>query len=283
MVTVILPTYNRRQQLPRAVQSVLEQTYRDWELIIVDDGSQDGTGRTVGAFRDRRIRYLYQRHSGVSRARNTGILCSNRPWVSFLDSDDYWHPEKLRRQLEELSRQPLYPVAYTDEIWIRRGKRVNPKKKHRKYGGWIYHHCLPLCIISPSSVMLHRRVLEQVGLFRTDFPVCEDYELWLRVTSRYPVLYLPEKLVVKVGGHGDQLSRSRWGMDNYRLKALQLAYRSGSLTHQQKLWTAGEIVKKARILLPGYAKRGKQQAVRRFRRIIRTWTRRSVWPHPPKG
>ena len=176
---------------------------------------------------DPRIRHFYQEQRGVSAARNAGIGMSRYPWICFLDSDDQWRPAKLHRQLEELECYPHYQVVYTDEIWIRRGKRVNPRKIHRKYSGWIYHRCLPLCIISPSSILLHRSILEREGLFDETFPVCEDYEMWLRISSRQPILFLEEPLIVKVGGHPDQLSQSRWGLDRYRLQALVKIYSSG--------------------------------------------------------
>ena len=272
MVSIIIPTFNRRQFLERAIQSVLEQTFQDWELIVVDDGSQDESRQAVQDLHDDRIHYLYQAHSGVSAARNAGIRLARHPWICFLDSDDHWKPAKLHRQLQELERRPQYQVIYTDETWIRRGRGVNPRKIHRKYSGWIYHRCLPLCIISPSSVLLHRGILEREGLFDEDFPVCEDYEMWLRISSRQPILFLDEPLIVKVGGHPDQLSRSLWGLDRYRVQALTKIYSSSRLTPQQKFWTAGQIVEKLTILATGFANRGKSREAAIYRRMIQDWS-----------
>ena len=272
MISIILPTFNRHPFLGLAIQSVLEQTFQDWELIVVDDGSQDESRQVIQALPDDRIHYFYQEHSGVSAARNAGIRRARHPWICFLDSDDYWKPAKLQRQLQELERRPQYQVIYTDETWIRRGRRVNPRKIHRKYSGWIYHRCLPLCIISPSSVLLHRSILEREGLFDEDFPVCEDYEMWLRISSRQPIFFLDEPLIVKVGGHPDQLSHSLWGLDRYRVQALIKIYSSSRLTPQQKFWTAGQIVEKLTILATGFANRGKSREAERYRRMIRDWS-----------
>ena len=267
MVSVIIPTYNRREFLAQAVASVRAQTFQDWELIVVDDGSDDGSDEMLESLDDPRIRLIRQPRQGVSAARNRGIRASRHPWIALLDSDDQWQPSKLECQINALKTAPEYRLIHSDEIWIRRGRRVNPKKIHRKYGGWIYHRCLPLCVISPSSVLLQRSLLDEVGCFDEEYPVCEDYELWLRICCRYPVLFLDESLTIKYGGHSDQLSRSRWGLDRYRLQALLKTYRSGCLTPQQKAWTAIEIVRKAEILATGFGRRGKSEEAGHYRRI----------------
>ncbi len=270
-VSIIVPTFDRAPVLGRAIQSVLSQTYANWELHVVDDGSNDTTGTEVTGLDDPRVHYMRIEHSGVSAARNAGIRCARHPWVAFLDSDDYWQPRKLERELEELDRNPSYPVVYTNEIWIRRGVRVNQKNRHRKYSGWVFTRCLPLCIISPSSVLLDREILVQCGLFDETLPVCEDYDLWLRVAARFPVLFVDEPLIVKTGGHDDQLSKSLWGMDRYRLQALMNVYQSPWLTPDQRRATAREIMEKARILETGFAKRGKPEEAALYRRIGRDW------------
>ncbi|MFQ5737999.1 MAG: glycosyltransferase family 2 protein [Acidobacteriota bacterium] len=273
MISIILPTYNRRELLVEAIHSILKQRFQDWELIVVDDGSTDQTQQLVRSLREDRIRCLYQPHKGVSAARNAGIEQARFPWITFLDSDDCWRPAKLQRQLEELERCPAYRVVHSDEIWIRRGRRVNPRKIHRKYGGWIYHRCLPLCTISPSSVLLHRTVLQEYGVFDETYPVCEDYELWLRLSAQLPILFLDEPLVVKQGGHAGQLSKSRWGLDRYRVRALIKTYRTLQLTPSQRVWTAAEIVRKATILCSGFQKRNKVEEAQCYRSIVRTWKR----------
>ena len=164
------------------MESVLGQTFGDIELLVVDDGSTDGTRDILGTFRDPRLRVVPTAHRGVCHARNTAISVARGEWLAFLDSDDEWLPHKIEAQWEVLGRWPQLKIIHTEEIWIRRGIRVNPKKKHAKSGGWIFQQCLPLCLISPSTVMVHRQVLERVGSFDPQMIVCEDYDLWLRIT-----------------------------------------------------------------------------------------------------
>ena len=179
-VSAIIPTYNRKAFVLEAIESVLAQTYKDYELIVVDDGSDDGTAEALKQYGER-IRYVYQRHGGVSTGRNRGLELARGEFIAFLDSDDLWLPKKLQMQVAFMDANPQAQICYTDEIWIRRGVRVNPRKKHAKYSGWIYPYCLPLCIISPSSALMRRDIFAEVGSFDPAFPVCEDYDLWLRV------------------------------------------------------------------------------------------------------
>ncbi|MCK9484616.1 MAG: glycosyltransferase [Candidatus Marinimicrobia bacterium] len=251
-ISVIIPTYNREASLGRAIESVLNQTYRNFELIVIDDGSTDDTSRIIRTHK-KRIRYYSQLHSGVSSARNLGLEKSEGTWVAFLDSDDYWLPQKLARQMECLAENPQWLVMQTDEKWIRRGVAVNPMKKHRKYSGWIFPQCLPLCIVSPSAVIVHQKVFNDVGVFDASLPVCEDYDLWLRIALKYEIGLLPEKLIVKTGGHADQLSRKYWGMDRYRVLALEKILQA-DLTPRQTELVLDEIIKKLTILSAGRAK-----------------------------
>ena len=273
-VSVVIPTHNRRKSLTRAVDSVQAQTVRDWELLIVDDGSSDGTYRDWSEPGDPRIRYLRTEHRGVSAARNLGIRESRFPWISFLDSDDTWLPKKLETQLSALESHSGYLAVHSDEIWIRRGRRVNPKKIHRKYGGWVYRYSLPRCVISPSSILLSRELLDRCGAFDESFPVCEDYELWLRMFARYPICFVDRPLLVKTGGHADQLSRSTWGLDRFRVRAMVKTVESGILSHQQEAWTAAEIVRKSEILAGGCEKHGRTEMARYYRGLAAFWNER---------
>ncbi|MGB7490221.1 MAG: glycosyltransferase family A protein, partial [Thermoanaerobaculia bacterium] len=193
-VSVVIPTFDRASVLARAVDSVVAQTHSPAEVIVVDDGSTDDTAELV----ERRfpsVRLLRQENRGVSAARNRGIEASGGEWIALLDSDDEWRPSKLERQMSGLEERPELRVCHTDEIWIRQGRRVNPRQIHAKHGGWIFEHCLPLCAMSPSSILIHRSIFEVVGMFDEELPACEDYDLWLRICSRYPVLYVDEPLV----------------------------------------------------------------------------------------
>ncbi|MES9888132.1 MAG: glycosyltransferase family A protein, partial [Candidatus Sedimenticola sp. 6PFRAG1] len=227
-ISVVIPTHNRATVLERALASVLTQTHPAMEVIVVDDGSEDRT-RELLAQKFPSVRYLHQPNQGVSSARNLGIANARGDWIAFLDSDDEWLPGKLQAQKELLSNHPDIRICHTEEIWIRDGKRVNQMKKHTKQGGVIFRHCLPLCVISPSSVMIHRDVFEQVGVFDESLPACEDYDLWLRICARYPVAFIEQPQINKYGGHDDQLSRRHWGMDRFRLQALEKIIVSGEI------------------------------------------------------
>jgi glycosyltransferase involved in cell wall biosynthesis len=216
MISAIIPTFNRAAFLREAIDSVLAQTEKDIELIVVDDGSTDDTRALVAEYGDR-LCYVFQPNAGASAARNRGIGCAAGKFITFLDSDDLWLPRKLARQMEWMAAHPNLLLCYTDEIWIRRGVRVNQRNIHAKSGGWIYPLCLPRCIISPSSVLMRRELFDEVGLFDERLPVCEDYDLWLRVASRFEVGFIPQPLIVKQGGHRPALQRE-WGIDRCRMR-----------------------------------------------------------------
>lgn len=270
MISVIIPTYNRAEFLEGAIQSVLDQDYfvkhPDFELLVVDDGSQDSTRDLVKQF-GTAVRYLYQSNRGVSSARNKGLEVTSGEFVAFLDSDDLWKPQKLSRQMAFMVAHPEAVCSCTEEIWIRREKFVNPKNKHRKYSGWVFDKFLPLCLLSLSSALFRRRIFAEIGSFDEELPACEDYDLGLRLAHSYPVDFMPEPLIVKRGGHGDQLSRKYWGMDRFRvtaiLKALQL-----DLSPQERAWALAELQKKCRVLILGSQKRGKQDLAQAYMKIL---------------
>jgi len=267
-ISVVIPTFNRAHVISRALNSVLAQTLRPLEVLVIDDGSTDATKALLHSrYADEtfpEVRLLACPQRGVSAARNHGINASSGQWIALLDSDDAWAPEKLEHQRRALQRSPELKICHTDEIWIRDGKRVNQMKKHAKRGGWIFNECLPLCCISPSSVIIHRSIFDDVGLFDEDLPVCEDYDLWLRVTSRYPVLLVDEKLTIKYGGHPDQLSRKLWGMDRFRLDALEKVLASGYLDEEMRKAAETTLRSKLEIYLQGARKRGRMSEVRAY-------------------
>lgn len=258
-VTVIIPTFNRAHKIPRAIASVLYQTFADYEILVVDDGSEDGTHEVLTRFRSHVEWITHSKNLGVSAARNTGIRESHSPLIAFLDSDDYWLPDKLAAQVSFFSEHPEAVACQTEELWVRRGVRVNPMKKHFKPSGEIFEPSLKLCLVSPSAVVVKRSLLEEVGVFDEDFPVCEDYDLWLRVSWKYPVELIPEPLVIKEGGAPDQLSRSVQGMDRYRIKAIGRLLASGCLSNKQAEAAIREIRFKCRVYGNGCIKRGKKE------------------------
>jgi len=231
-VSVIIPTYNRLQSLKSAINSVLEQTYKDYEIIVVDDGSTDGTTDYITRFPF--IRYLYQPNKGVSCSRNRGLSIAKGKYISFLDSDDIWKKDKLKKQVSILEQNPEIKACYTNETWIKNGKNFNQHKKHQKYSGWIFEKTLPLCIISPSSIMLKKELFSTIGEFDEDLAVCEDYDLWIRLTAHHQVYYIDDPLIIKNGGHKDQLSKKHWGMDRFRTYALEKILNTNISSNQRK-------------------------------------------------
>ncbi len=268
LVSVIIPTFNRGYCLEESIRSVLEQSFIDFELVVVDDGSTDNTSELVRRFPAVKLIRLEEKNRGVSFARNRGVVEAQGDWVGFLDSDDLWEQGKLATQVKWIERHPDLQMVYTDEIWIRNGVRVNPMNKHRKYSGDIFRYCLPLCIVSPSSVLLRAKVLSEVGGFDESMPVCEDYDLWLRIAKRYPFYFIEEKLIVKRGGHEDQLSRKYWGMDRWRVYALEKLLKENRLDEEQRDLVVTMLIEKCEILINGFGKRGKNSEKEYYRNLV---------------
>ena len=269
-ISVIIPTYNRAAVFERAVSSVLEQTWSDLEVILVDDGSEDDTLHRSTVVKDTRLRIFEQENKGVSAARNLGIRHARGKYIALLDSDDYWLPPKLERQLAFM-RQGGFHISQTDEIWMRNGRRVNPKYKHAKFAGWFFERSLALCLISPSCVMFSREYWETVGPFDESLPACEDYDLWLRTGPCFPVGLLPESLVVKTGGNPDQLSGKIIGLDLYRMYAMGHLLQREVLAPDAAKFTVDMLRSKALLYMQGCLKRGREIEALRIRDMVRQW------------
>jgi glycosyltransferase involved in cell wall biosynthesis len=261
-ISVIITTFNRAAMVTEAVESVLAQEMTDFELIVIDDGSTDETEERLSIYGSR-LKYYQQENAGVSAARNHGLEFSRAPLVTFLDSDDLWLPAKLQIQHKYMRENPEIQICQTEEIWWRNGRRVNPKKHHRKPSGDIFQRSLDLCLVSPSAVMVKGSLLKKVGYFDEELPAAEDYDLWLRVSMEYPVPLLPSPLVIKRGGHSDQLS-ARSGIDRYRIKALVKLLKGGRLSTQQYKWTWQVLRRKCLIYGQGCIKRGRVEEGERY-------------------
>jgi glycosyltransferase involved in cell wall biosynthesis len=273
MISVIIPTYNRATYLKEALESVLAQNYwtdrphvGNFELLVVDDGSTDRTREVVGQFGGM-VSYHFQAHVGVSSARNLGLRLAKGDYIGFLDSDDLWKRDKIQVQMSLFKAFPQARVCYTEEVWIRNGRHLNPANKHRKYSGWIFDKVLPLCLLSLSSALFRREVFEEIGNFDETFPACEDYDFGIRLAHRYPVHLVTNPLIIKRGGHPDQLSRLYWGMDRFRIQALEKALCLG-LTSEQERLVREEIVKKSRILVKGFENRRNPGEAGKYRGLI---------------
>ena len=270
-ISVVIPTLNRINTLQRALDSVINQTYKPAEIIVVDNGSSDGTLKFL---REQypKITILTENKIGVSSARNKGIKQSINQWIALLDSDDAWHPRKLEIQTSMLdSALKEYNLIHTDEVWFRNNKHINQMKKHKKQGGYIFERCLSLCCISPSSVLFKKNILDKVGLFDESLPVCEDYDMWLKICSSEEVLFAQDKLTYKYGGHKDQLSKSYWGMDRFRIKSIENIIKNFDLTYKQKKQAKKELIKKLKIIINGAFKRNNLSIVNEFSTKLEYW------------
>ncbi|MFC1834664.1 glycosyltransferase family 2 protein [Thermodesulfobacteriota bacterium] len=270
LVSVIIPTYNRAEQLDRAVKSVFNQTFKDFELIVVDDGSTDNSAETLNRY-DGLVRCIRQENRGVSSARNLGISDARGDILAFLDSDDEWLPEKLARQLELLRESNPFFICHTDEVWIRDGARIPQKKQHRKQGGRFFPRALRLCLISPSSVIITRCLLDRVGWFDEDLIAAEDYDLWLRITAFHHVDFVPKPLVIKHGGHPDQLSRTVPSIDRFRIKAIEKTLANPELNPDHREAAIMELMRKCEIFASGCYKRGKKTEAKHYRELARSY------------
>tara|TARA_B100001175_G_scaffold55204_1_gene44255 strand:- start:1982 stop:2842 length:861 start_codon:yes stop_codon:yes gene_type:complete len=270
-ISIVIPTFNRIGSLPRALDSALNQTYQPSEIIVVDNGSSDGTTKLL---RERypSIRLLIEKKLGVSAARNKGIRYSKFQWIALLDSDDAWDKTKLEKQKNALaSSQDQFRLVHTDEIWIRNGNKFNQMKKHQKFGGDIFNNCLSLCCISPSSVLINKNIFKEVGYFDESLPVCEDYDLWLKICSQEKILFINQKLTLKYGGHKDQLSKTYWGMDRFRIKSLENLILNYKLKPDQKINAIKTIVKKLKIIVNGAYKRNNSSIINKYEEKLFYW------------
>lgn len=268
LISVIIPTFNRISTLPRALESVFSQDFFEskvkFEVIVVDDGSTDATSDYINHrwLEDNpntgsALTLIQQSNAGVSAARNAGLNRAKGEWVALLDSDDQWLPHKLSRQFDLISQTDL-KVCHTEEIWIRNGVRVNQMNKHKKSGGDVFQQSLGMCAMSPSSILLHKSVFDLVGVFDESLPACEDYDLWLKISAHYQVAFVQEACIKKYGGHSDQLSRAFWGMDRFRVLALENVLKplnSGvHISAKQQKSVLAMLKKKNQILLNGAKK-----------------------------
>jgi len=256
--------------LKEAVASVEAQTLAraGRELLVVDDGSSDGTWDWLNGQPPSRLRaFRHGQRRGPSAARNRGVQEARGEYVAFLDSDDLFLPTKLERQLELLERDRRLVLCHSNEVWIRDGRELRQRPKHEKRGGWIFEHCLPMCRISPSAALVRREALLAVGGFDEELEVAEDYELWLRLTCRHPVGLIEEPLVVKRGGHPDQLSNRYGRIEVFRVEALRRVLAKAPLSPDQRRAAVETLAEKCEVVARGCEKRGRLEEARRYRRL----------------
>jgi len=267
-VSVVVPTYNRGWIINEAIDSVLSQDRDGFELIVVDDGSTDNTQEIVSSYRDR-IKVIKQENKGVSAARNKGIVSSSGTHIAFLDSDDLWLPGKLETQLDFFRSNPDALICQTEEIWVRNGRRVNPGKRHKKVSGFFFEKSLELCMVSPSAVMMKRDLFNMSGLFDETLPACEDYDMWLRINCRYQIHLIDIPLIVKRGGHKDQLSRMH-SLDKYRIQSIKKLLEGDLLSGDQRKLAVKVMTGKCIVYAEGCRKRGRNDEALEYEALYRT-------------
>ena len=269
-VSVVIPVHNRPGLLKRAVSSVLNQSHRPREIIVVDDGSDQPVEKVLGGetgIKGRVNIIRFSKNKGVSAARNAGIRAASSTWIGLLDSDDEWKRKKLENQFRFLRKRPFFEIVQCEEIWIRRGKRVNRCRHHEKEAGWIWQKSIEMCAISPSGVLLRKGLLERFGYFREEFPACEDFEMWLRISRMKPVGLNPEPDLIKYGGHPDQLSTRFEAMDRFRVAALLIALETEEETGKRDILRTA-IIKGLQILYNGARKRKNLEGVKTFKELL---------------
>ncbi len=310
--TAVITACRRENLLRRALLSVVSQTLPASQILITDDG---GSAKRIGALTERFWKENHQQTArlpapvvlandghGISAARNTAIRLADFEWIAFLDDDDEWLPDKNFSQARALTMptehgaiksiknikndtgqstgKHTYRLCHTNEAWLRNGSPLNQLAKHRKSGGQIYERCLSMCRVSPSSVFLHRTLFKDYGLFDEKLPVCEDYDMWLRICAYEEVLYLPAPLVIKHGGHANQLSRKYWGIDRFRMRALAKMMQDRRLPADKRNATRQMLIEKIGILANGAQKRGKLRAYKFYKNRLEYWrdtTHRAVY------
>ena len=269
-ISVIIPVHNRAAMLKRAVKSVLAQTYKDFELIVVDDGSTEDLLEVRSLVEQNGHCFLVlEKNLGVAVARNFGIKQAKGRWLALLDSDDVWLPEKLEKQIQFLEKNPELRIMQSQERWYRGGEFVNPRYIHQMpEGEEVFYRSLKLCCISSSSVVFEKFLFDEMGGYDEQLWVCEDYDLWLRISAKYQVGLLKEVLAEKFAGHEDQLSKSTPAMDRFRVFALLKLLDEAELSEKQINAVVKEINKKSSVLYKGAVKRGNEEYAKVYGELL---------------
>jgi len=221
-LSVVIPSYNRAHYIETAIDSVFDQKVDNIEIILVDDGSTDNTRELVQNKYGDRIRYFYQENQGIPGARNTGIKEARGDYIAFLDSDDYWRPEKLKQQLAMIAEHPDYGLVATCCASIRLDGSFRERNRTGK-SGWVLNDLFRANFIRTSSVIIRRDCFDKVGFFDEKQKQSEEYDLWLRLAAECPVGFINESLTVYVDNPNGISVDSLIGR-LYRLMALEKDY-----------------------------------------------------------
>jgi len=271
--SIIIPTFNRKSFLRIALDSCLQQTFDGYEIIVIDDGSNDGTKKMVAGLNHKKISYSYQKNQGPAAARNNGIKKAKGKFICFLDSDDRFRKQKLETTYDYIQKHPGYKVFHSQEIWYRNGRLLSAKKYHQKPNGWVFPAAVKLCCLSPSAITLKKDIFGKIGYFDEKLLACEDYDFFLRLSLTYPVFLIPEYLTLKEGGHPDQQSKKYPAMDEFRIYALKKILKSKDLNDENYRLAYQELKQKCTIYIKGALKRNKLKQADGYKQIIANYQR----------
>ncbi len=270
LVSIIIPAHNRAWSLRRTIDSVFQQSYKNFEIIVVDDGSKDGTKKLFSEMKSRKINYYRQRNKGVSAARNRGLTLAQGSLIAFLDSDDVWDTDKLKKQVDFMLKNPKTLILQTNERWIRNGRPVNPKNRHQKPSGLFFDKALKLCLVTTSSILCRKQLFDEVGAFDEALRACEDYDFYLRILAKnIPIELLSECLMTRYGGHHDQLSSAYPAMDRFRIRSLQKLLKEDISPAKQEL-VKDVLKQKATIMFNGAKKRKKLFSQLKYSQLLKS-------------
>jgi glycosyltransferase involved in cell wall biosynthesis len=276
-VAVVIPTNNRRAMVCEAVKSVLAQRNAKFELIVVDDGSTDGTWdelTQIAAVANDHAQWEMMRiertpNLGPATARNTGVAMAAAWFVALLDSDDLWLPHKLNRQIAFMRDHPEYAISQSEEIWMRNGRQVNPGARHRKRAGDLFADSLLTCLISPSAVIMRTDLFREAGGFDEDLAAAEDYDLWLRLLTDHKVGLVDEQLVIRRAGHPGQLSATVPALDRFRVLALLKLLAREDFAPERRIKVCEVLSEKCSIYAKGLKRRARADETRFFLEVAR--------------
>ncbi|SKB12237.1 Glycosyl transferase, group 2 family protein [Planktothrix sp. PCC 11201] len=225
LISVIIPVYNAELTIKETIESVLNQTFKDWELIIIDDGSQDSTVRIIREIEDSRIRIFSYSNAGLASSRNRGIDHAQGEYITFLDADDLWTPDKLEAQFQALQEHPEAAVAYSWTDYIDQSSQFLHSGRQITINGDVYEHLLVNNFLeNGSNPLIRKQALNQVGEFDTSLKAGEDWDMWLRLAADYQFVVVTRPQILYRVSTGSMSSQIK-NQERECLKVIEKAFK----------------------------------------------------------
>ena len=261
-VSVIIHTYNNEKFIAETVESVLNQTYKDYEIIVVDDGSADGTRDALVPYMQK-IRYHYKENGGIASAKNAGISLSETEFVAFLDHDDLWAPDKLQLQMEHFNENPQIGLVYAKYTSFRDGKELRTKPE-KGYSGWIFKELLSKSFIQTSTVVVKRECLDAVGPYDETFSLGDEYDMFLRIARKFQCGFV-DKGLTRYRVHDTNASNNDFLFDNENLGVYKKIYNNFTdLDGVEKKILRKRIARYSMKVAEGLYRQGKQEESKKY-------------------